>query len=342
MPLAREISRLLAMRAASKMPEVWECSVEELRGNVDSRVALSGRREEILYREERRIDVDGGMIPIRVYRPLDDKPLPCIVFFHGGGWVHNTLEIYEASLRALANASGHLIVGVEYRKSPENPYPIPLEDCWTALQWCITHADELGIDPNRIGVMGDSSGGNLAAAVTLRAQDVVPLAFQVLIYPCLDPRLETASAQEFATGYNLAKQGMQWYWDQYVPNAEDRLREDVAPVYACDVTHLPRTFIAVAENDILRDEGRNYHELLLLGGVQSTYREYEGMIHGFFTYGAITPTYRTLVDDVAGWVNQGQGIQGHKVRGTGVRRVQGTDVQEGQTISTEGEIWNNE
>ena len=305
MPLAREISRLLAMRAAAKMPEVWECSVEELRANVDSRVALSGRREDVLYREERRIDVDSATIPIRVYRPLDDKPLPCIVFYHGGGWVHNTLEIYEATLRALANASGHVIVGVEYRKSPEHPYPIPLEDCWTALHWCIAHADELGIDAGRIGLMGDSSGGNLAAAVALRSQGVVPLAFQVLIYPCLDPRRETASAEEFATGYNLAKQGMQWYWEQYAPNAEDRLREDVAPVYAHNVAHLPRTYIAVAENDILRDDGRAYHALLSSGGVQSTYREYEGMIHGFFTYGAITPMYRTLVDDVARWVNDG-------------------------------------
>ncbi len=308
MPLAREISRLLAMRAASKMPEVWECSVEELRANVDSRVALSGKPEEILIREERRIDVDGGTIPVRVFRPLEDTPLPCIVFFHGGGWVHNTLDIYEASLRALANASGCVIVGVEYRKAPEHPYPIPLEDCWTALQWCVATADELEIDRKRIGVMGDSSGGNLAAAVALRARGVMPLAFQVLIYPCLDPRLETASAEEFASGFNLAKQGMQWYWEQYTPNAEDRLREDVAPVYARDVTHLPRTFIAVAENDILRDDGRYYHELLLSGGVQSTCREYEGMIHGFFTYGAITPMYRTLVDEVAEWMNDGHDV----------------------------------
>ena len=308
MPIAREISRLLAMRAASKMPEVWECSVEELRANVDSRVALSGKPEEILVREERCIDVDGGTIPVRVFRPLEDTPLPCIMFFHGGGWVHNTLDIYESSLRALANASGYAIVAVEYRKAPEHPYPIPLEDCWTALHWCIAHADELGIDTGRIGLMGDSSGGNLAAAVALRARGVMPLAFQVLIYPCLDPRLETASAEEFASGFNLAKQGMQWYWEQYTPNAEDRLREDVAPVYARDVTHLPRTFIAVAENDILRDDGRYYHELLLSGGVQSTCREYEGMIHGFFTYGAITPMYRTLVDEVAEWVNDGHDV----------------------------------
>jgi acetyl esterase len=304
MPIAREISRLLAMRAASKMPEVWECSVEELRANVDSRVALSGKPEEILSREERHIDVDGGTIPVRVFRPLDDKPLHCIVFFHGGGWVHNTLDIYEASLRALANASGHVIVGVEYRKAPEHPYPIPLEDCWTALQWCAASADELGIDRSRIGVMGDSSGGNLAAAIALRARGVMSLAYQVLIYPCLDPRLETASAQEFATGFNLAKQGMQWYWDQYVPNAGDRTLLEVAPVYAEDLSGLPRTMIAVAENDILRDEGLAYHDMLTTAGVNSTSRVYEGMIHGFFTYGAITPTYRTLIDDIAEWITQ--------------------------------------
>ena len=304
MPLAREISRLLAMRAASKMPEVWECTVEELRANVDSRVALSGKPEEILFREERHIDVDGGTIPVRVYRPLDEKPLPCIVFFHGGGWVHNTLEIYEASLRALANASGYAIVAVEYRKAPENPYPVPLNDCWTALQWCLHNADALGINTNNIGVAGDSSGGNLAAAVALRARSTESprLAFQVLIYPCLDPRLDTASAQEFATGFNLARQGMQWYWNQYVPNAGDRFLPEVAPVLADNLSDLPPTMIAVAENDILRDEGLVYHDMLTAAGVRSTSRMYEGMIHGFFTYGAITPTYRTLIDDIAAWI----------------------------------------
>ena len=302
MPLAREISRLLAMRAAAKMPEVWECSVEELRANVDSRVALSGKPEEILFRQERRLNVGSATIPIRIYRPIDTAPLPCIAYFHGGGWVHNTLEIYEASLRALANASGHVIVGVEYRKAPEHPYPIPLEDCWTALQWCVASADELGIDQTRIGVMGDSSGGNLAAAVALRARGTMSLAFQVLIYPCLDPRLETSSAQEFATGFNLAKQGMQWYWDQYVPNASDRLLPEAAPIFAEDLSGLPRTMIAVAENDILRDEGLTYREMLATAGVDSTSRVYEGMIHGFFTYGAITPTYQTLIDDIAAWL----------------------------------------
>lgn len=304
MPIAREISRLLAMRAASKMPEVWECSVEELRANVDSRVALSGKPEEILVREELRIDVDGGTIRVRVFRPLEDTPLPCIVFFHGGGWVHNTLDIYESSLRALANASGYAIVAVEYRKAPEHPYPIPLEDCWTALQWCVATADELEIDRKRIGVMGDSSGGNLAAAVALRARGVMPLAFQVLIYPCLDPRLETSSVQEFATGFHLAKQGMQWYWDQYVPNAHQRSLPEVAPVFAEDLSDLSRTMIAVAENDILRDEGLAYHDMLTAAGVDSTSRVYEGMIHGFFTYGAITPTYRTLIDDIAAWLTK--------------------------------------
>lgn len=302
MPLAREISRLLAMRAAANMPEVWECSVEELRANVDSRVALSGKPEEILFREEHRLDVGSATIPIRIYRPLDTTPLPCIVFFHGGGWVHNTLDIYESSLRALANASGHIIVGVEYRKAPEHPYPIPLEDCWLALQWCRAHADELGIDRERVGVMGDSSGGNLAAAVALRAREVDPVSFQVLIYPCLDPRLDSGSAHEFATGFNLARQGMQWYWEQYVPNIDHRTRADAAPIFADNLAGLPRTFVAVAENDILRDEGLAYHEMLVRSSVDSTAKVYEGMIHGFFTYGAITPMYRTLIEDVAGWV----------------------------------------
>ena len=304
MPLAREISRLLALRAASNMPEVWECSVEQLRANVDSRTSLSGAREEIFGREDHVLASSHHQVPVRVYRPSSDQPLPCIVYFHGGGWVHNTLEIYEASLRALANASGHVIVAVEYRKAPEFPYPQPLDDCWNTLQWCITHADALRINVQRIGVAGDSSGGNLAAAVALRAENIVTLAFQILIYPCLDPRLDSASAHEFATGYNLARRSMQWYWDQYVPNIEDRTLPTVAPVYASRLEMLPRTYIAVPEYDVLRDDGREYHAALRLAGVDSTYREYEGMVHGFFTYGAITPMYRTLVDEIATWLKR--------------------------------------
>jgi acetyl esterase len=299
------------MRKASNMPEVWECTPEELRQNVDSRVALSGKREEVASYEQRNEEIGGRVLHLRVFRPAVGKPLPCIVFYHGGGWVHNTLEIYEASLRMLANRSGHTIVAVEYRKAPEHPYPAPLDDCWDTVCWCREHAEELEIDLARIGVMGDSSGGNLAAAVALRARkhDELSLAFQVLIYPCLDPRLETASALEFAEGFNLSKRAMEWYWQQYVPNASNLQHAEVAPAFEQDLSSLPRTFVATPECDILRDEAREFHARLCAAGVQSTCKEYEGMIHGFFTYGGLTPMCERLVEDIARLLSTDYGVQ---------------------------------
>ncbi len=302
MSLAPEIIRFLEQRAAAQLPEVWETTVDVIRQNQYGRIALAGTREEIYHVQETALKLEDTSLPIRIYRPRKGEVQPAMIFFHGGGWVHNFLDIYEASLRAMANRSRITMIAVEYRKAPEHPFPIPFNDCYKTLEWCFQHADELGIDPTRIGVSGDSSGGNLAAAVALKAREVYPVKFQLLIYPCLDPSMNFPSAVRCGSGYGLSTRAMKWYWAQYLSDETHMENCLAAPSLAKSFSNLPTTRIITAEYDPLADDGRLYHERLLAAGVKSTHREYPGMIHGFFTYGAVTPAYSDLIEDISSWI----------------------------------------
>lgn len=303
--LAPEFLALLEQRKSAQLPIVGVASADELRAQTPTRVALAGPIPSDVAITHCTIPTrDGALLDAHVLQPAvtSRDPSPWVMFFHGGGWVHNTIDIYDASLAQLVLDTGMTVVSVNYRKAPEHPFPIPLDDCWDALLWCRAHATKLFLDPHRITVAGDSSGGNLAAAVTLRARDVIALQAQILIYPCLDPSLTTPSSYAYATGYGLERSAMEWYWQQY---AQDRaLYTDpfVAPVHAEDVSRLPRTLIITAENDLLRDEAHDYHLRLTTCGVDTTYTCYDGTIHGFFTYGSISEIPRRTVGDIATWI----------------------------------------
>jgi acetyl esterase len=187
-------------------------------------------------------------------------------------------------MRALANSTGCVVVAVNYQKAPEHPFPIPFDDAWAGTKWTFEHAEELGIDPARIGIAGDSAGGNLAAAVCLKARDEggPALAFQALIYPAVEHGWDTASALENAEGYMLQRESMHWFWDHYVPDKSVVDDWRVSPLKASDHAGLPPAFIATAEFDPLRDDGRAYAAKLRDAGVPVTYSEYAGMIHGFY------------------------------------------------------------
>lgn len=303
--LAPEFLALLEQRKSAQLPIIGVASVDELRAQTPARIALAGPIPSGVTITQRVIPTrDGTLLDAHVLRAVssDDHPTPLIVYFHGGGWVHNTIDIYDASLAQLAVASGITIISVNYRKAPEHPFPIPLNDCWDALLWCRVHADELQISPDVISIAGDSSGGNLAAAIAIMASGVIPLRAQVLVYPCLDPSLTTASSHLFEQGYGLDRTAMQWYWSQYVQ--DERLLDDprVAPIRSHDVSMVPRTMIIAAEHDILRDDAHAYHDKLLSHGVDSTYRLYEGTIHGFLTFGSVSSIPTQLIHDIATWM----------------------------------------
>jgi acetyl esterase len=305
MSLAPEIKAFLEAGAAAGLPQVWEAPVDVIRRNTQSRPALAGPVEPIHEVINRFIPGPTADLPIRIYRPTTNSSAPAIVYFHGGGWVLNFLDIYDASLARLANQSGATIISVNYQKAPEHPFPVPFDDCYETLLWVIAHADELNIDPQRIGVSGDSAGANLASGVAIKARDnKVKLAFQLLIYPCNDRDFTTDSYIKNAAGYGLSTQAMKWFWDQYLQGEAHDSNPYAIPMRADSFSNLAPAIIITAQYDPLVSDGEKYADLLKRDGVSVVYKEYPGMIHGFFTNMAVTPAARESIDFAASEVKK--------------------------------------
>jgi acetyl esterase len=256
----------------------------------------------------------GGPVALRLYRPrlqtaeaaataaaaamepeaaagaaggAPDAPLPAVVFFHGGGFTIWDLETHDVPCRRLAHLARCAVLAVDYRLAPEHRFPAAFDDGVAAVRWIAAHAAELGLDPERIAVAGDSAGGNLAAGAALALRGEHPrIVLQVLIYPCLDMRGALPSHQEFARGYLLEREDTLWFAGNYLRDNSDALDWRASPLLAEDHGGLPPAYIFTAGFDPLRDEGAAYAERLGAAGVRVTYECFEGMIHGFITMGA--------------------------------------------------------
>lgn len=231
------------------------------------------------------------VVPVRIYRPVEDQDAvtPVVVFFHGGGFSICTIEIYDPFCRELARSTGATVVSVEYRLAPETPYPGGLEDAYAVTAWVAEHAAELAVDPGRLAVAGDSSGGNFATVVALMARDraergykTPEVAFQLLVYPSVDFAGDYPSRAENATGYFLTTRHMEWYGAQYL-NGVDRRDPYLSPLHAADHSGLPAACVVTAQYDPLRDEGDAYAAKLAASGVQVEHLRVDGMFHGFLT-----------------------------------------------------------
>jgi len=296
MTLAPEIKAFLEAGAKAGLPQVWEAPIDVIRKNTQGRVALAGPVEDIHEVVNRFIPGPTADLPIRIYRPTANVDAPAIIFFHGGGWVLNFLDIYDAALIHLANQSGFTIISVSYQKAPEHPFPIPFDDCYAALLWVIDNAKDLKINPKLIGVAGDSAGGNLASAVALKARDNgITLSFQILVYPCNGMDFELESYREHATGYGLSTQAMKWFWGQYLQGDSHNTNPYAVPMVANNFSNLAPAIIITAQYDPLLSDGQRYAELLQRDGSHVVYREYAGMIHGFFANLAVTPTAKEAI-----------------------------------------------
>jgi len=241
-------------------------------------------------------------IPVRIYTPVaKGDALPVLVYFHGGGWVIGNIATHDKLARRLANEGNCVVVSVDYRLAPEDPFPAAVDDCYAALEWVEKNASEIGGDANRIAVGGDSAGGNLAAVMALKARnDKGPeIGFQLLIYPVTDARMDTKSYQDFAEGYLLEKRSMEWFFDQYAPEGLDRAQRYLSPLRAQTLKNLPPAYIITAGHDVLRDEGKAYADALKEAGGDVTYVNYEGMVHGFFNMQAVLDTAKTAIKDAA-------------------------------------------
>ena len=301
MSLAPEIIKQLADQKAAGLPQVWEAPIPIIRDLTQGRVAFAGTPEPIHAVINRFIPGPTADLPIRIYRPNNDQSAPALVFFHGGGWVLNFLDIYDAALHRLANQSGSVIISVNYQKAPEHPFPAPFDDCYATLLWVKAHAEELGIDSNRVGVGGDSAGGNLAAAVAIKARDeAVSLRYQLLVYPCVDRDFTTKSYIECATDFGLTTQAMQWFWDQYLQGSHHDNNPYAAPMRAKSLVGVAPSIIITAQYDPLVSDSENYSGKLQGDGAEVIYREFPGMIHGFFANVAATPSSHLALDFAAG------------------------------------------
>jgi len=255
------------------------------------------------------IAVDGadGPLRARAYRPRADDggSVPTLAFFHGGGFTIGDLDSYDAQCRVLCDRIGAVVLSTDYRLAPEHPFPAAVEDALAATRWALAHVADLGSDPARVAVGGDSAGGNLSAVVAQQLRGEEPgLAAQLLIYPATDLVGEYPSHEENGQGYFLTNDDMEWFHGNYLPEPSDGEDPLASPLHASDLSGLPPAVIATAEFDPLRDSGDAYAAALRDAGVEVIHRRFDGLVHGFFAFGPFSQmadaAVGTLCDDLRG------------------------------------------
>ncbi len=287
-------------------------SIEEARSSARREVEATNSRPPIPMATVRSVEIpgQGGPIPGRLYTPgnlLAGAPAPLLLYFHGGGWVIGDLDTHDGTCRLLAAAAGTTVLSVDYRLSPEHPFPAPVEDAWAAFAWASASAAELGVDPARIAVGGDSAGGNLSAVVSLlaRAGGGAMPAMQLLIYPPTDSAGDLPSRKLFSEGFLLTKGDMDAFERHYLPPGTDPTDPRVSILLAPDLRGLPPAYVVTAGFDPLRDEGEAYALRMREAGVQVALRRHPGLIHSFANLTAISPTSRGAMLEAAGALRMG-------------------------------------
>lgn len=249
--------------------------------------------EDVRSVSDVEISAGGGRFRIRLYRPTETDRQPVVVYFHAGGWILGDLEHSDHLCRRMANRTGAVVANVDYRLVPEVRFPSPLEDCLNAVSWVREHALAVGGDPGRIALAGESSGGNLAAAVAMelcRTEAAAGLRFLLLMEPALDIRQDTGSWARLGDILAPKREQMAWMWSLYAPTADMRSDPRVSPSLAKDVpAGHPRTLIVAAEYDPLRDEAMAYADKLAAAGVPVSARIEPGLTHAFCNMGGVLP-----------------------------------------------------
>ena len=258
-------------------------------------------------KEDIKIPGPAGDIPARLYSDAGDGAAPPILaYFHGGGWVQGDLETHDGLCARLAQWSGAMVVAFDYRLAPEHPYPAAVEDCLAGYIWLRQHGAELGGDPSRVAVAGDSAGGNLSAVVCQqapRAEAELP-SFQVLIYPGTDFTMGTASHSELEDAPVIPRDRIEWYMQQYVPRDSDLKDPRLSPYFAADLEGQPPALIISGGFDPLRDEARAYADKLTAFGCDVVYHEYPGQIHAFVSLTKAIPQGRAATREIADYMRR--------------------------------------
>ena len=288
MPLAAEYAAMFEQLATQEpAPPLWEMTPAQGR---EMYRAMRPVNPELPVgnSEDRLISGSLGDIPVRIYTPAATGPHGVLVYFHGGGWVIGDLDTADSVCREIAELAGVVVVSVDYRMAPENPYPAAVIDAYDATAWAADNMETLNGN-GKLGVAGESAGGNLAAVVALKARDEhgPEIAFQCLLYPVVDCDMTRASYEENGEGYLLETNAMNWFWDTYCPDAAQRRDPYASPIRAASLANLPNALVVTAEFDPLRDEGLAYAQALQDAGTDANGVCYEGLVHDFFATAAM-------------------------------------------------------
>nr|WP_147664590.1 alpha/beta hydrolase [Candidatus Prometheoarchaeum syntrophicum]QEE17702.1 acetyl esterase [Candidatus Prometheoarchaeum syntrophicum] len=247
----------------------------------------------------RVVDINLKNFNLRIYTPISNEPLPVIIYYHGGGYVMGSIENSDVLCRKFAKDLNAVIVSVAYRLSPEFPFPIALEDSYSAAIWVNKHISELSENSKKIYVMGDSAGGGLATLVALKnkCQKDFEISGQILIYPWVSGEFNYPSSDLFKEGYVLSKKMLKVFRKCYITNPKDSQNPDFSPIYNSDLSKLPKTILFTASHDPLRDQGNAYAKKLLKAGNQVIYKNYLQTVHGFLTIYGFIPRGKKIYRD---------------------------------------------
>ena len=284
--IALEPAAQAFVEATANPPFLYQLAPE------DGRKAVDGVQDEPIWKPEvddEWITVEGGptgSVPVRIVKPKGATgTLPVVLYTHGAGWVFGDAHTHDRLVRDLAVGTGAAVVFPEYDRAPEHRYPVQNEQSYAVAQWIVQHGADKGLDGSRLVVAGDSVGGNMATVLTIMAKERGDVTFraQALFYPVTNAAFDTASYEEFAEGYFLARDGMRWFWDQYTTDETERAQITASPLRATEeqLAGLPQALVITGQADVLRDEGEAYAVKLRRAGVPVTAARYQGVVHDF-------------------------------------------------------------
>lgn len=304
MALDEHVSQLIDGMNAQGLESFERLTIDQARGVVATFTGLQAPARCVDRVAEATYTSGGQDLQLRIYVPAGAEPKPVVLYLHGGGFVSGTVDVADEPCRAVADASGAIVVSVEYRLAPEHRFPAAPDDAYAALNWVAGHIAEYGGDPGNIVVMGDSAGGNLAAVTALRARDEngPGLRGQVLIYPVIDPHADFPSRTEFGEGYIITAAGLDWFWDNYLSSPDDARNPYAVPTQATSLSGLPPALVLTTEYEVARDEAEDYGARLSAAGVETEVERFDGLVHGAFWMSGAVPRGSEILDAATNFI----------------------------------------